>query len=77
MKWYAGFEPGPAHVPVSAPTSAPYQTFQAKSFFATEKLKILNMSYRISKVFLIFSLINSKHCYTYWMRKYRLKRKSN
>ena len=31
MKSFAGFEPAPA--------SAPYQTFQAKSFFAYKKLK--------------------------------------
>ena len=61
MKLSTGFEPAPATVLAQAP--APFQAFQAKSFFANRKLKIQNLSYTISYVVLIFSLIIPKRCF--------------
>ena len=58
MKLSVGFEPTPASAPVFAP--APFQAFQAKSFFANQKLKIQKLSYTISKRCFDIFIDNSK-----------------
>ena len=62
MKSSAGFEPTPAPVlaPAPAPTLTLFQAFQAKSFFAYRKLKILNLSFTISKRCFDIFINNSK-----------------
>ena len=54
MKSSAGFEPVsvPAPIPAPAPTPAPVKTFQTKSLFVNEKLKILNLSFEFQYVFI-------------------------
>ena len=48
MKSSEGFEP------VSLPVPAPVKTFQAKSLFVNEKLKILNLNFEFQNVVLDF-----------------------
>ena len=58
MKSSAGYKPAPVLTP--APTPAPFQTFQAKSFFANRKLKFQNLSFTISKRCYDIFMENSK-----------------
>ena len=60
MKLSAEFESAPVLVPAPASTPAPFQAYQAKSFFANRKLKIQNLCFTISK-----------RCFNIFMENYK------